>query len=51
MDDDGNDFDLSDMLNSSYYGYWELSEYIDNRYGPDNESLFELINLGKFGKN
>lgn len=45
MDDDGNDFDLSDMLNSKYYGYWELSEYIDNRYGPDNESLFELINL------
>lgn len=45
MDDDGNDFDLSDMLNSNYYGYWELSEYIDNRYGPDNESFFELINL------
>lgn len=49
MGDDGNDYDLNDIINGTNYNddyeLMQLRSYIDDRYGEntENESLFELI--------
>ena len=50
MGDDGNDYDLNDIINGTNYNddyeLMQLRSYIDDRYGgenTENESLFELI--------